>query len=109
MRLIEIHGDGGRDRNWTDGCVALSNPHMEEGSSPDSRSARIARLARHGPSQRGVIVGLLGLGTLLVLLTGTGYQYAEVRVAPERVQLEEDARRSADPATVRRGSERSST
>jgi len=28
--LIEIHGDGGRGRNWTDGCVALSNDHMDE-------------------------------------------------------------------------------
>lgn len=27
--LIEIHGDGGRGRDWTDGCVALSNPDMD--------------------------------------------------------------------------------
>jgi hypothetical protein len=28
--LIEIHGEGGRGRNWTDGCVALANPDMDE-------------------------------------------------------------------------------
>ena len=27
--LIEIHGAGGRGRNWTEGCVALSNRDME--------------------------------------------------------------------------------
>lgn len=27
--LIEIHGEGGRGRDWTQGCVALSNPDME--------------------------------------------------------------------------------
>lgn len=27
--LIEIHGDGGQGRDWTDGCVALSNPDMD--------------------------------------------------------------------------------
>ncbi|HVR28644.1 MAG TPA: L,D-transpeptidase [Thermoanaerobaculia bacterium] len=28
--LIEIHGDGGRDQDWTRGCVAVSNSHMDE-------------------------------------------------------------------------------
>jgi L,D-peptidoglycan transpeptidase YkuD (ErfK/YbiS/YcfS/YnhG family) len=28
--LIEIHGDGGQGRDWTDGCVALANPDMDE-------------------------------------------------------------------------------
>ncbi|MBK8165006.1 MAG: L,D-transpeptidase [bacterium] len=28
--LIEIHGDGGRDENWTQGCVALANPDMDD-------------------------------------------------------------------------------
>lgn len=28
--LIEIHGDGGQGRDWTDGCVALSNPDMDK-------------------------------------------------------------------------------
>lgn len=28
--LIEIHGDGGRDRNWTQGCVALLNSDMDD-------------------------------------------------------------------------------
>jgi hypothetical protein len=28
--LIEIHGDGGRGQNWTDGCVALANADMDE-------------------------------------------------------------------------------
>jgi lipoprotein-anchoring transpeptidase ErfK/SrfK len=27
--LIEIHGEGGQGRDWTDGCVALSNPDMD--------------------------------------------------------------------------------
>ena len=27
--LIEIHGHGGRGRDWTDGCVALENPLMD--------------------------------------------------------------------------------
>jgi hypothetical protein len=27
--LIEIHGGGGRGRDWTDGCVALENDDME--------------------------------------------------------------------------------
>lgn len=28
--LIEIHGEGGRQSDWTDGCVALANPDMRE-------------------------------------------------------------------------------
>ena len=28
--LIEIHGEGGRGQNWTDGCVALSNPDIDD-------------------------------------------------------------------------------
>jgi murein L,D-transpeptidase YafK len=28
--LIEIHGDGGRGQNWTDGCVALRNADMDD-------------------------------------------------------------------------------
>lgn len=28
--LIEIHGDGGRDMNWTQGCVALHNSDMDD-------------------------------------------------------------------------------
>ena len=27
--LIEIHGEGGRGKDWTKGCVALSNPDMD--------------------------------------------------------------------------------
>ena len=27
--LIEIHGDGGQGRDWTDGCVALTNEDMD--------------------------------------------------------------------------------
>ena len=27
--LIEIHGMGGRDTDWTDGCVAVANLHMD--------------------------------------------------------------------------------
>ncbi|MBU1938041.1 L,D-transpeptidase [bacterium] len=28
-KLIEIHGDGGLDKDWTDGCVAVSNNDMD--------------------------------------------------------------------------------
>jgi lipoprotein-anchoring transpeptidase ErfK/SrfK len=28
--LIEIHGDGGRGANWTDGCIALTNNDMDK-------------------------------------------------------------------------------
>jgi lipoprotein-anchoring transpeptidase ErfK/SrfK len=28
--LIEIHGEGGKGANWTSGCVALRNDHMDE-------------------------------------------------------------------------------
>lgn len=28
--LIEIHGDGGQARDWTDGCVALTNAEMDQ-------------------------------------------------------------------------------
>jgi len=28
--LIEIHGDGGRGQNWTDGCIALRDPDIDE-------------------------------------------------------------------------------
>lgn len=28
--LIEIHGDGGRRKDWTQGCVAVRNDHMDE-------------------------------------------------------------------------------
>jgi murein L,D-transpeptidase YafK len=28
--LIEIHGDGGRGQNWTEGCVALANDDMDD-------------------------------------------------------------------------------
>jgi hypothetical protein len=27
--LIEIHGEGGRNRDWTSGCVALANGDMD--------------------------------------------------------------------------------
>jgi murein L,D-transpeptidase YafK len=27
--LIEIHGEGGEGRDWTEGCVALANPDMD--------------------------------------------------------------------------------
>ena len=29
--LIEIHGDGGQGRDWTDGCVALTDGDMDRG------------------------------------------------------------------------------
>ena len=28
--LIEIHGEGGQGRDWTNGCVALSNRDMDK-------------------------------------------------------------------------------
>jgi L,D-peptidoglycan transpeptidase YkuD (ErfK/YbiS/YcfS/YnhG family) len=27
--LIEIHGDGGKGKDWTNGCIALANPDMD--------------------------------------------------------------------------------
>jgi lipoprotein-anchoring transpeptidase ErfK/SrfK len=27
--LIEIHGDGGKGIDWTDGCIALKNTDMD--------------------------------------------------------------------------------
>ena len=27
--LIEIHGEGGRGKDWTDGCVAITNDEMD--------------------------------------------------------------------------------
>jgi hypothetical protein len=29
-KLIEIHGEGGQDRDWTDGCVALTNHDLDD-------------------------------------------------------------------------------
>ncbi len=29
-RLIEIHGEGGRGHDWTDGCIALTNADMDD-------------------------------------------------------------------------------
>jgi len=48
---IEIHGDGGRQRDWTEGCVALANPDLDY---------IFARLAVGSPV---VIVGSLGEGS----------------------------------------------
>jgi len=28
--LIEIHGEGGKGANWTQGCIALKNEDMDE-------------------------------------------------------------------------------
>jgi lipoprotein-anchoring transpeptidase ErfK/SrfK len=28
--LIEIHGEGGRGRDWTEGCIAVTNPDMDD-------------------------------------------------------------------------------
>ncbi|HKJ43458.1 MAG TPA: L,D-transpeptidase [Sunxiuqinia sp.] len=28
--MIELHGDGGRGVDWTDGCIALKNDDMEK-------------------------------------------------------------------------------
>jgi len=28
--LIEIHGEGGRGVDWTNGCVAVTNPQMDQ-------------------------------------------------------------------------------
>lgn len=48
--LIEIHGDGGKGRDWTDGCVALSNGDMDD------------LFARVGVGTPVTIVGSLGNG-----------------------------------------------
>jgi hypothetical protein len=46
--LIEIHGEGGRGRNWTDGCVALANADMDE------------------------LYDVVGIGTLVTIVGGDG-------------------------------------
>jgi L,D-peptidoglycan transpeptidase YkuD (ErfK/YbiS/YcfS/YnhG family) len=28
--LIEIHGHGGKETNWTSGCIAIRNEHLDE-------------------------------------------------------------------------------
>jgi len=27
--LIEIHGEGGKNRDWTDGCIAMTNEDID--------------------------------------------------------------------------------
>lgn len=46
--LIEIHGDGGQGKDWTDGCVALTNADMDR------------LMAVVGPRTPVAIVGTLG-------------------------------------------------
>ncbi len=64
--LIEIHGDGGRGQNWTDGCVALANDDMD------------ALFARVGVGTRVTIVGGDGsdgaFSDLLAQVSGSGGQ-----------------------------------
>ena len=40
--LIEIHGEGGRDQDWTKGCVALTNSEMDELASIVKVGTRVA-------------------------------------------------------------------
>lgn len=50
--LIEIHGEGGRGRNWTDGCVALANADMDD------------------------LYDRVGIGTLVTIVGGDGHDGA---------------------------------
>ena len=46
--LIEIHGDGGRGQNWTDGCVALANPDIDELYARVRRGTRVTIVGGDG-------------------------------------------------------------
>jgi len=46
--LIEIHGEGGRGQNWTDGCIALSNGDMDELFSRVSTGTRVTIVGGDG-------------------------------------------------------------
>ena len=46
--LIEIHGEGGRGQNWTDGCIALSNGDMDELYSRVSTGTRVTIVGGDG-------------------------------------------------------------
>ena len=59
--LIEIHGEGGRGKNWTDGCVALTNDEMDElfeavdGESEPPGEAEIRELKRQQRDLRSLV------------------------------------------------------
>jgi hypothetical protein len=46
--LIEIHGDGGRGQNWTDGCVALANADIDELYARVRRGTRVTIVGGDG-------------------------------------------------------------
>jgi hypothetical protein len=46
--LIEIHGDGGRGQNWTDGCVALANPDIDDLYARVRRGTRVTIVGGDG-------------------------------------------------------------
>jgi hypothetical protein len=45
---IEIHGDGGRGQNWTDGCVALANPDIDDLFARVRRGTRVTIVGGDG-------------------------------------------------------------
>lgn len=57
--LIEIHGDGGKGGDWTEGCVALTNPDMKE------------------------LFNMVEVGTPVVIIGSEGYTqtYSELRAS----------------------------
>ena len=66
--LIEIHGEGGRGQNWTDGCVALANRDMDD------------LYSRVGVGTRVTIVGGDGHdGTFSDLLARVGEEAGEAK------------------------------
>jgi hypothetical protein len=56
-RLIEIHGEGGRGTNWTDGCVAVSNADMDELFAKAEVGSRVTIVGGDGAD--GVFSGLV--------------------------------------------------
>jgi len=55
--LIEIHGEGGRGRNWTDGCVALVNSDLDELYAQVGVGSRVTIVG--GDGRDGAFSGLL--------------------------------------------------
>ena len=47
--LIEIHGEGGRGRDWTRGCVALPNSDMDEVFAKVAVGTRVTIVGSDGP------------------------------------------------------------
>ena len=58
--LIEIHGEGGRGQNWTEGCVALSNRDLDDLYPRVSAGTRVTIVG--GDGRDGAFSDLLAAG-----------------------------------------------